>query len=257
MNQAILVISFGTTHLDALRESIEATEAALAAAFPERTCYRAFTSPTVRRRLKERCGMDVDSVPQALERMRTDGVEDAVIQPTLLIPGEEYDRLAEELRQNGAGMNLRLGLPLLRNREDCAALLDILANAYPVEGSTALVAMGHGTAHRANELYEALADLARGRATPVMTVCTVEGTPTFDDAAAELTARGIEKAVAVPMMLVAGDHAKNDMAGEEPDSLRIRLEAAGIAADCRLEGLGKLPAIRDLYIRRARLAQKL
>ena len=111
--------------------------------------------------------------------------------------------------------------------------------------------MGHGPAHAANALYEAMARRLRALPGAAVRLCTVEGVPTFEDAAAELAALGRPRALLVPLLLAAGDHAKNDMAGPAPGSLRARLEAAGLRTACVLGGLGRLDGIRALYVRRA------
>lgn len=253
MKTAILVVSFGTTHLDTLEKTIQATETALAAAFPEAALYRAFTSGIVRSRLKSRYDMTVDSVQQALERMERGGVERVIVQPTLLIPGEEYDRLRREVLLHAGGMRISMGLPLLWDDGDLDAVIDLLERSYPVDADTVLLAMGHGSTHPSNCLYQRLAEKLRARGGPTA-LCTVEGKPDFADAVEQLKGQEKRRVHLVPLLLVAGDHSKNDMAGEEPDSLRMRLEREGFRVTWELKGLGELPAVREMYVRRARAA---
>ena len=250
MRTAVLAVSFGTTHLDALRADIVPVEEALADAFPGCPVYRAFTSGVVRRRLRERQNMHVDSVEEALARNRSDGMGRVVVQPTLLLPGEEYDGLCAALTA-ADGLEVRAGRPLLYGEDDLDGVIAALRQAYPVGEDTALLLMGHGTAHAANALYEAMARRLRALPGAAVRLCTVEGVPTFEDAAAELAALGRPRALLVPLLLAAGDHAKNDMAGPAPGSLRARLEAAGLRTACVLGGLGRLDGIRALYVRRA------
>ena len=113
MKKAILVASFGTTHLDTLEKTILPVEQAVAAAYPDIPCFRAFTSPTVRRRLKERFGMEVDSVEQALNRLARAGFTQVDLLPTLLLPGEEYNAILEQAKAAPAGLRVSVGLPLL------------------------------------------------------------------------------------------------------------------------------------------------
>ena len=251
MNPAILVVSFGTTHLDTLRETIARTETDIADAFPDWSFYRAFTSGVVRRRLREQHGIAADSVEDALARIAADGVTRVVVQPTLLIPGEEYERLQASVYAAAGGLEVSMGRPLLSSDQDLREILSALRDAYPVEEDTVLLAMGHGTEHSANDLYERLARMMREQTGPLMRLCTVEGVPTFQDAVSELTALDRRRALIVPLMLVAGDHAKNDMAGDEPDSLRCQLESAGYETSCVLQGLGQMKAVRRMYIQRA------
>lgn len=245
MNIGLLAVSFGTTHLDTLERTILAAEADLSAAFPQLPCYRAFTSAVVRRRLAGR--MAVDGVEEALARMAAGGLEGALVQPTLLIPGEEYDRLRARIPADG---RFALGDPLLRDEADLAAMAAILREAYPLDKDTVLLAMGHGTTHSANGLY---LRLARHMA-PDMALCTVEGRPSFREAVDALLAQPRRKVHLVPLLLVAGDHSKNDMAGPGPDSLRSLLERAGFQVSWSLRGLGELPAVRRRFVLRAREA---
>lgn len=251
MKSAILVVSFGTTHLDTLRENISRTEASIADNFPDWPFYRAFTSPTVRRRLLEKHGISVDSVEEALARIAADGVERVVLQPTLLIPGEEYDKLCASVQSSAGALTISMGRPLLCGDQDLAEMTTALQEAYPVDSETVLLLMGHGTEHRANSIYEKLAEQMRALEGTTMRLCTVEGIPSFTDAVAELSALPQGKVLTAPLMLVAGDHAKNDMAGDEPESLRSQLTAAGLQVSCALQGLGQLSAVRNMYVRRA------
>lgn len=253
MKTGLLTVSFGTTHLDTLEKTICAAERDLAAAFPGLPGYRAFTSGIVRSRLRSKYGMEVDSVPEALERMRSDGIEQAVIQPTLLIPGEEYDRLHSEVLSHAGSIQTVLGQPLLWDDGDLVPMMELLERAYPLGEDAVLLAMGHGTEHSANGIYERLARCMRERSEG-LALCTVEGTPTFQDAIDILRAGRRRNVHLVPLLLVAGDHSKNDMAGEEPDSLRRQLERAGFAVSWSLQGLGELPEVREKLVSRARAA---
>lgn len=253
MKTAILIVSFGTTHLDTLAKTIQCVEEDMARAFPEANCYRAFTSKIVRSRLKSKYGIIVDSVEEALKRIKADGMEQVVVQPTLLIPGEEYDRLRSGALLNAGDLKIAMGLPLLWDDTDLTGMMDQLGKAYPVADDTVLLAMGHGTGHESNCLYVRLAEQMSRRGDSLV-LCTVEGKPDFEQAIGLLKAKNKRKVHLVPMLLVAGDHSKNDMAGEKPDSLRKRLEKEGFDVTWELRGLGELPAIRRLYIERARTA---
>lgn len=253
MKTGILIVSFGTTHLDTLAKTIRAVEEDLAAAFPGVPCYRAFTSGIVRARLKSNYDMSVDSVEEALTRMKADGVKRAVIQPTLLIPGEEYDRMRSEVLLNAGDLEIAMGLPLLWDDSDLSAIMEILERAYPREENTVLLAMGHGTGHEANCLYVRLAERMKERG-GAMALCTVEGKPDFEDVINQLSAQSARRVHLAPLLLVAGDHSKNDMAGESEDSLHGLLEKAGFAVSWSLQGLGELRAVREIYVRRAKAA---
>ena len=253
MKTTLLVVSFGTTHLDTLEKTIAATENALAAAFPEYPLYRAFTSGIVRKRLKSKFDIHVDSMEEAMTRIAGDGFEQVIVQPTLLIPGEEYDKLCAAIEASAGNMKICIGKPLLCGEPDLDSIIRVLQEAYPVDGDTILLLMGHGTEHTANDIYIRLAQ--KMRKLP-MRLCTVEGTPSFDDAIEELTALPQRKIRLAPMLFVAGDHAKNDMAGDEPDSLRSMLEEKDFAVECKIQGLGELQAIRNMYVQKAAKAIK-
>lgn len=247
MKTALLVVSFGTTHLDTLDKTIAATENTLAAAFPEYSLYRAFTSGIVRKRLKAKYDIHADSVEEAMARIAGEGFEQVIVQPTLLIPGEEYDKLRAAIEASAGKMSVRVGKPLLCDDQDLDSIINVLQSAYPVDDDTILLLMGHGTEHAANEIY---IRLAQKMCKLPMRLCTVEGTPSFDDAIEELTALSQRKVQLAPMLFVAGDHAKNDMAGDDPDSLRSMLEEKDFAVKCTIQGLGEIDAIRQMYVQR-------
>lgn len=251
MKTALLVVSFGTTHLDTLEKNIARTEDAFRAAFPDFPLYRAFTSGIVRKRLKQNAGLSVDSMEEALSRISQDGFYRVLVQPTLLIPGEEYDKLCNAIRAAAPGLEVRIGEPLLCRDADMDAMIDLLEKAYALPQDTILLLMGHGTAHSANAIYHRLAE--RMEPHP-MRLCTVEGTPTFGDAVAALTAMPQKKVHLAPLMFVAGDHAKNDMAGPEPDSLRSMLEVQGFTVSWSIQGIGELEDVQKLYIEKAKAA---
>jgi len=247
MKEAILIVSFGTTHLDTLEKTIAAVERDAQAAYPACAVRRAFTSGIVRRRLREKFGVAVDSVEEALARLAQEGFERVTVQPTLLIPGEEFDLLRAAVLKGAGALEARIGLPLLWDDRDLAALADILREAYPAQEGTVLLAMGHGTGHIADGMYDRLLAQMRQRG---MELCTVEGAIDFGCAVAAMKARPERRAHLVPLLLVGGDHTKNDMAGDGPDSLRGRLEAEGFAVTCSLQGLGEIAAVRARYLRR-------
>lgn len=248
---AILVVSFGSTHLDTLERCISSTEQAIAERFPQLPLYRAFSSNIVIRRLKEQA-VDVDTIPEALKRMEADGITRAVVQPTLVLGGFEYDLIANYMKRCPQ-IDMELGQPLLTSEEDCSIIAKVLQAENPLQEGEALLLMGHGTEHQANEMYS----LLQKKLDELKWNCvigTVEGTPTFEDAVTALKERGVSKAKLLPLMFVAGDHAKNDMAGDDEDSLRSLVEAEGITAEPIIRGLGESAAIRGEYIRRTQEA---
>lgn len=249
---AILMASFGTTHPDALERCIAGTERSVAARFPGYPVYRAFTSSIVIRRLKQRHGIAVDTVGEALERMKADGVRRVAVQPTLLLGGIEYERLLRVV-QGCTGLCAATGKPLVAGQEDCEALASAIMAEHPLVQDEALLLMGHGTEHAANHVYHALQEAFDKNGYRGF-IGTVEGEPSFMDAVARLTASASTRARLLPLMFVAGEHAKSDMAGEQEGSFLTCARAAGIAAHPALHGLGESEAIRALYVRRVEAA---
>ena len=257
--RAVLAVSFGTSHRDTLEKNIAAIEAELAAAFPERTVRRAFTSGMILRKLAGE-GTHIDNVPQALERLLAEGCIDVVVQPTHVMNGEEYHKLlaqAEPYRVRFARMSF--GRPLLTAAEDYAALGRALMEALPAQrADTAVLYMGHGSEHQANSAYALMEYAFHDLGRKDVVIGTVEGYPGFGEALRRLKERPQVRRVELrPLMTVAGDHAKNDLAGDEEDSWRRRLEAEGYETACVLTGLGEYPAVRALFVEHARQAEQL
>lgn len=251
---AMIVTSFGTTHPDALQKCIAATERAIASRFPGLPVYRAFLSPTVIRRLKEKSGIDTDDLVQALERVRDDGFKNAVVQPTLVLSGIEYGLVHRTVR-GFTGLHISVGRPLIADENDCEAVAGILMGANCLKDGEALVLTGHGTAHSANGIYGKMQDVF-DRAGYRAYIATIDGTPDLKDAVERLRAGGARSARLLPLLFVAGDHAKNDMAGPDGNSLLSLVEQAGVKAVPILRGLGEDASVRTLYAQRAEKALK-
>ena len=246
--KALCVVSFGTS-VPGAEAAITTIEAALRNACPEREFRRAFTSRIICRKLA-REGRPVQSPEEALEELAAGGVRDVLVQPTHLTPGEEYEKLCR-IASAYAGRfdTLRIAAPLIAGAQDLLAVTDaVLAHCMP-EADEALLLMGHGTGHIANMIYPALQTALRLRGEARAFVGTVEGWPALEDCLAQLQRGPWKKVLLAPLMLVAGDHAMNDMAGDAPDSWKSRLESAGFAVRCRLEGIGMWDEVAALYRR--------
>lgn len=256
MKTALLVVSFGTTHLVALEETIAQTEKALCRAFPDFPFYRAFASRVVRTRLKSMYGMEIDGVEAALARIASDGYEQVLLQPTLVIPGKEADEIAAVVQSWAGKLNIAMGKPLLNEESDMEDLISILKEAYPVSQDAALLLMGHGSDHGASRLYEQFNQKMRQSRDFFMRVCTMKGSPSFADGVAELSSLPHRNVTLAPLLFVAGEHVKKDMAGEQPDSLCRMLTASGFMVTPVLQGLGQLEAIRQRFVERAKAAAR-
>lgn len=250
MKQALVIVSFGTS-VSGAQKSIADVEQALAAVMPDADVYKALTSPTIRRKLIAR-GEDAKSLEEVLTALVSAGYDLVVVQPTHFLFGFEYDRIQATVDANSEKFaKLILGKPLMADTEDLLAVAEILREEYP-SGDEALVLMGHGTEHFSNMVYPAFQTALRLSGFRDAYVGTVEGWPGIDDVITQLKADRKERVLLVPLMLVAGDHACNDMAGEEPDSWKSRLEAQGFTVRCHMEGLGNLQQMQSLYCRHLR-----
>ena len=249
-DRAILAVSFGTSYADSREKTIGAVEEALRTAFPDYQVRRAFTSQTIIDILAERDGLEIDNVGQALELAAEEGIQRLVVQPTHLMSGYEYTELAEELAAHkDAFAELALAKPLLSSDGDFDAVAEaIVADtaAYDTEG-TAICFMGHGTEADANGVYEKLQKVLWEKGHENYFIGTVEAEPSFEDVLAAVRAGGYTRVVLQPLMLVAGDHANNDMAGDGEDSWKSRFAQEGFQVECVLRGLGEIPAIQDIY----------
>lgn len=247
----ILVVSFGTSYNDSRDVTIGAIEADIAAAYPDYEVRRAFTAQTIIDILAEREGLEIDNVTEAMERLVADGVKNVVIQPTHIMHGYEYDDMVKEVMTYADSFeSLAIGEPLLSSFEDYEAVTAALLADNENAGSadTALVFMGHGTEHFANATYSELEAVMQANGYTNAFVGTVEGFPTLEVVQGKLSVYGAQKVVLMPLMVVAGDHANNDMAGDEEDSWKTILTNAGYEVECVLEGMGQNAAIRAIYV---------
>ena len=245
MKQAVVCVSFGTS-VPTYRENITAVENVLRRAAQDRVFISAFTSPTIRRILRER-GETVYSVAEALEELWRQGVTEVLVQPTHILCGHEYDKLKREAETwRDRFESLRVGRPLLTDTDDLRTLAAGLSAAYPAQSGETLVLFGHGTDHAANLIYPALQTAFHLAGRRDVLVGTAEGWPAFEDVLAQLKA-GIGKTVHLVPLLVAGGHALSGMAGGDPDSWKSRLVAEGFVVRATLRGLGVMPAVQEMY----------
>ncbi len=267
----ILVCSFGTSFNDSRVQDIGGIEKAIQEANPDWSVRRAFTAQIIINHIQARDGEAIDNVEQALQRAVDNGVKNLIIQPTHLMHGAEYDELVEAV--NGYADNFEtvtVAEPLLGEvgedatviNEDKAAVAEAITAAAvessdydtleaAAEDGTAFVFMGHGTSHTANVTYDQMQTQMGELGYENVFIGTVEGEPedtACEEVIAAIQEAGYDKVILRPLMVVAGDHANNDMAGDDEDSWKSMFEAAGLTVSTQIEGLGRIEDVESLYV---------
>lgn len=254
----ILAVSFGTSYNDSREKTIGAIEEAIGKAWPEYEVRRVFTAQTIIDKLKERDGLAIDNVTEALDRAVADDVKTLVVQPTHLMNGLEYQDVIEELKEYEEDFeSIAVGEPLLTSDRDFEAVAKAITDATKSydDGETAIVFMGHGTEAESNQIYENMQKTLNAGGFKNYFIGTVEAKPDLEDVSAALKEAGSYKRVVLaPLMVVAGDHASNDMAGDEEDSWKSVFAEQGYEVECLLQGLGELKAIQDIYVEHVKAA---
>ena len=250
-DKVLLVTSFGTSYNDNRDLSIGSIEQKLQAAYPDYEVRRAFTSQIIIDKLKKRDGIAIDNVTEAMDRLVSDGVREVVVQPTHVMSGFEYDDVVAEVTPYADKFDsFKVGSPLLVSDADYDEVVSIITGEtkdYDAEG-TAVVFMGHGTEHEANATYAKLQQHLTAAGYGNYFIGTVEATPSLDDVLALVQDSGAKKVVLLPLMIVAGDHANNDMAGDEEGSWKTTFEQAGFEVECVLRGLGQYEEIQNMFV---------
>lgn len=254
--KAILVVSFGTSVAETRKVTIEACEQKIQAAFPDYEVRRAFTSEKIISILKTRDQFFVDTPEEALQKLRQDGFTEVIVQPLHIIAGLEFHDVVKAVAPfRSAFQTLNVGMPLLAATDDYLSAAAALKAQLPeLTEDGAVVLMGHGTPHPANAAYLALQQVFAQVGMERVFIGTVEGYPELDDVIGQLKRANVRSVTLMPFMLVAGDHALNDMAGEDKDSWKNRLTEAGFQVNAMLRGLGENPAIQDMYVQHVRHA---
>lgn len=255
MKKAILVVSFGTSYLDTLEKTIEKAEKQIRDKFSEYDIYRAFTSHMIIKKLKEKYEIFVDTPEEMLEKLYEAGYEEVIMQPLHMIPGEEFiyiNKIAEVFKEKFEV--LKVGRPIFYYQgieelpQDYSLFIEATKELY--EENNAVVLMGHGTAHPANSVYGCLQAVFEDEGYENVFVTTVEGYPNFENVISRVKRKNISEVTIAPLMVVAGDHARNDMASDDEESLKSMLEAEGIKVNVHMKGLGENEKFNELYINR-------
>ena len=255
--KALLVVSFGTSFDEAL-PAIVNIEETCKKAFPEYDFFRAFTSGMIIRKLKKTRQQIIHSPEEIMEQLAGAGYEEVICQPTHIINGMEYEKMMNMLAPYKEKIPLiRVGTPLLTEEEDYKKACEIVMKEIklPMAEDEAFVLMGHGTEHFANSAYCQFENMLRDLGYENTYVGTVEGFPGLDYVIRRLKLRQIKKVYLMPLMIVAGDHARNDLAGAEEDSWDSILKAEGFETQIILKGLGEIDAIAEMFVEHLRQAK--
>lgn len=250
MKKGILVVSFGTTYEKTRKLCIESTENRIKDRFEDFEVRRAFTSEIIMGILKNRDGISIDNVEEALESMRKDGFEQIFIQPLHIIPGHEYEKMIgqiDDFKEKYNFKNIKTGKPLLYDEKDYEKVIKAI-NIKGLKEDEAIVFMGHGTDHNSDNCYNRLEEEFKKKNLENVYVGTVEGSETIGNIIPRLKQNKIKKVTLMPFMLVAGDHAINDMAGNNESSWKTVLLKEGFQVEVFVQGLGEDGNMRELFV---------
>lgn len=255
--KAILVVSFGTSYKETREKTIDAIENEIKNSFPDYTIYRAFTSNMIIKKLLKTDNLKIFTVKEALEKLIADNVKELIVQPTHVINGIENDLMVETvLKYKDNFESIKIGNPLLTSTLDYENLVKIIIKEFShLKEKEALVCMGHGSDHYSNSTYPALDYMFKEKGFKNVFVGTVEGYPKLTEVISGLKELNPSKITLMPLMVVAGDHAINDMSSDEEDSWKSILENKGFKVNFSLKGLGEYEDIRKIYIKHIKEAK--
>ncbi|MCE5286762.1 MAG: sirohydrochlorin cobaltochelatase [Pelosinus sp.] len=256
---AIVVMSFGTTYTDSRKATIEKNVADIQAAHPDTKVVLAFTSHIIVDRIQQKEGIKIPTPEEALAQLKEDGYTRIALTTLDIIPGMEYaydsaifDFYKNQFKKMTLGTTLMYWMGQEKQHDDVTEALKAMSTEFPKVGKQdAILLMDHGTPHPSNAYYSVMQTRLREMGMDNVFIYTVEGWPSLETVIPQLKAKGIKNVTMIPMMMVAGDHANNDMAGAEPDSHKSILEKEGFHVATYIHGLGENENIRKLFIERA------
>ena len=256
---AMVVMSFGTTYKDTRAKTIDATVDAIKAAHPNTKVVTAFTSHIIRDRIQQKEGITYPTPEEALAELKKDGYTRVALASLDVIPGMEYNYDAavynlykDNFKKMTLGTSLMYWMGQENQTDQVIETLKAVQSQFPKLGKEdGLLIMAHGTPDPSNAYYSVIQDRIHTLGMKNVFIYTVEGTPNLEQVIPQLKLHGIKHVTLMPFMMVAGDHANNDMAGAEPDSHKSILEKEGFKVDTYIHGLGENPNIRNLFVERA------
>lgn len=254
----ILLVAFGTS-MESAMPSFDAIDKAYRKAYPNTPVVWAYTSDIIRNKLLKEENKKVFSVKEALDECRKQGVVHLRVQSLHVTGGEEFNMLQRMLvrylnRNPGSFDTLLLGHPLLESSRDLDEVIDAVVTSFKGkrQPGEAVVLMGHGNDRGPSDLTLAHVACAMNARDKLVFLATVEGGNGFDTILPGLKASGVQKVFLQPFMVVAGDHANNDLAGDEPDSWASQIKAAGMTVEANLQGLGTIEGVQNVFLRHTR-----
>lgn len=261
--RGILVVSFGTSYSDTCRKTIDAIEDQIRKASPEYSVFRAWSCRKIREKIEKNENIHILDVESALERMRREGMEEMIVQPTYMIHGSEQERMEKDVQMIQERWNseiserqkeflqwkiprIRVGVPLLNTVEDCAEAAECLIREWKLDEGEVLVLMGHGAQGNANVRYAQINEQLVLRGCGNRRIAVRNGSPQLTDLLTEMRGKKIKKVVLAPFMITAGSHAAQEMAGEQETSWKRIFEREGYETECVRKGLGEYEGIRKM-----------
>lgn len=255
MKKAILVVSFGTSYMEALEKSIFIIENKIKDKYSEFDVFRAFTSHFIIKKLKEKHGLDIWTPEEALKNLKEDGYEEVIVQPLHLIAGEEFTYVKKVIDRYSDDFNsIKLGRPIFYYQgieelpHDYSDFIDSISDI--LNSNKATVMIGHGTSHPCGSTYGCLQTVLKEDGYDNVFVGTIEGYPNFNTVLKLIREKEIEEVTLMPLLVVAGDHAQNDIASDDEDSWKSMFESEGIKTKVIMKGLGEYCKFNELYINR-------
>lgn len=247
--KAVLAVSFGTSFAETRQLTIDQIEKKIAHEISH-PLYHAWTSKMILQKIRERDHLVIPNVAEAFLQMKQDGIRNVYVQPTHVLPGIENDRMEEDaLRFRSDFETITFGNPLLTTTADHQNFIRLFMDNYrSIPSTDAILLMGHGTPHYVNTAYAALDYEFKDLGFPNVFVGTVEAYPDLHSVLNMLRNSSYHHIHLMPLMIVAGDHANHDMAGNSPDSWQSILQANGYEVTCHLHGLGELPFVQDMLV---------
>lgn len=259
--KGLLMVSFGTSHLDTREKNIIEIGRTLRQHFPEYEFYEAYTSKMIIRVLKNKKDIIMNDVKMAMELMEKNGITQVLVQATHVLHGTEYEQMIEDLQTfKSRFQEIKVGAPLLHETKDHEIVVETIGTYLKTCNlleNTGVILMGHGTEHYVNPAYCGMDYMFKYKKFTNVHVATVEAFPSIEDVVEDIRKYAYQNIFLLPFMIVAGDHAKNDMAGEEEDSFYQIMKKEGYKVSYELRGLGEYQPIRALFVQHAIQAKEL